>query len=228
MPDAESDPRTPAVADPPPIDLGAPAPSPLHALTDPHATRPVPSSRRRLVLLSLVLAVALAGLAVVGASGYQIARQKDATLTAPPQLAGLVRDDTANARDTADYLRTAVAAEVDFTDSLGAVYDDPAASNRSVLLFGGTALIWTPESDLDSSFDLLKDDTGAVVGLHTVPPGPMGGVMKCGDATSSDGAMAVCGWADHGSLALAMFPNRTVADSAPLMGRIRDGIQKRH
>ena len=51
--------------------------------------------------------------------------------------------------------------------------------------------------------------------------------MKCG-TTKSDGTdMPVCGWADHGSLALAMFPGRTETDSAKLLQDIRSAAQTR-
>ena len=51
--------------------------------------------------------------------------------------------------------------------------------------------------------------------------GELGGVMKCGTSVSQDGDITVCGWADHGSVALAMFPGRTVDESAGLFRQIR-------
>ena len=42
----------------------------------------------------------------------------------------------------------------------------------------------------------------------TVPAGRYGGVMKCGKTSGDGGDFAVCGWADHGSVAMAMFANR--------------------
>jgi hypothetical protein len=116
---------------------------------------------------------------------------------------------------------------VDLDETTGAVFTDPADAQRSVLFFGGTALIWTPETDLDTVFGLFSDKTGDVTGIAEVPSGRFGGAMKCGTTTSAEGDIAVCGWADHGSLAVAMFPNRTAADSAKLMQQIRDTTQTR-
>ena len=77
------------------------------------------------------------------------------------------------------------------------------------------------------SFSVVSDAQGAVTGLHQVPAGPLGGTMKCG-TTKADGAdMPVCGWADHGSLALAIFPGRSVDDSAKLFVDIRSAAQAR-
>ncbi len=195
--------------------------------TEDDAKAKEPFSRRTVALASLLVA-GLAGAAVLGTFGWQVARENDATLAAPDQVAGLKRDDGEAAREAAESLRTALSAEADLDTTLGAVFADPATQNHSVLFSGGTTLIWTPASDLDTVFGLFSDKAGAVTGLKEVPAGRLGGIMKCGDTTSPDGTIAVCGWADHGSLGLAMFPGRTTAESAPLMLQLRDGIQTRN
>jgi hypothetical protein len=192
--------------------------------SDEPATRAAPSRTRKIVLGSL-LVVAAAGIVAVGVAGWQIGTQKDATLTAPPEVAGLRLDQSDDGKATADYLQTALNAEVDLDHGIGAVYT--SGDGRDVLFFGGTTLIWTPESDLDTAFGLIDDDQGAVENLHGVPAGHLGGTMKCGTTKTDDGTMAVCGWADHGSLALAMFPNRTDDDAAKLLVEIRDKTQTR-
>ncbi|HEX8347068.1 MAG TPA: hypothetical protein VF657_20375 [Actinoplanes sp.] len=190
---------------------------------------PPPSrlSRGRLIVLGSLLAVGLTGAAVLGTAGYRIISQKDATVSTPEQVGGLRREDGEDARSTAEYLRNALSAEVDLDETVGAVYTDAAGADRSVLFFGGTTLVWTPERDLDTAFELLSDDTGAVTGLRDVPAGDFGGTMKCGSTASPDGDIAVCGWADHGSLALAMFPNRPPDDAAVVLLAIRDAAQTR-
>jgi hypothetical protein len=185
-----------------------------------------PPTRTRRIILTSILAVGLAGIAVLGWAGWQITSQKSATLTTPAEVAGLRLDDSQSGRDTADYLQTALSAEVDLDKAVGAVYTD--SSNHDVLFFGGTALIWSPGSDLKTAFGLISDDQGAVTNLHDVDAGKYGGTMKCGTTQTADGAMPVCGWADHGSLALAMFPNRTEPESAKLLRKIREATQKRN
>lgn len=102
-------------------------------------------------MLGSVLAVALVGAAGLGSVGWRIAQEKDASLTTPSEVAGLRLDTSERARTTADYLRTGFTADINAEESIGAVYADPAAPERSVLLFGGTALVWQPERDLDGS-----------------------------------------------------------------------------
>src|SRR3712207_7917403 len=50
------------------------------------------------------------------------------------QVATFKRDDTEGARQTADYLRDALAAEADLDKTIGVIYTDPADTSRSVLL----------------------------------------------------------------------------------------------
>ncbi|MCW6010848.1 hypothetical protein K1W54_40810 [Micromonospora sp. CPCC 205371] len=209
-----------ACVHPEPVDVTPPPDPP-----SPSSSRS-PSRKRKIVLGSL-LAVALAGGAVAGVAGWRILQQKDAKLTTPDEVAGLRLDRSERAASTADYLRTAIGAQIDLDESMGAVYADPAAADRSVLIFGGTTLLLSPERDLDSLFDVLSDDTGKVDGLKGVDAGDLGGVMKCGTSASPEGDMPVCGWADHGSVAIAMFPGRSIDDSAALLRDIREGIQKR-
>ncbi|MFF5074001.1 hypothetical protein ACFY2R_23050 [Micromonospora olivasterospora] len=186
-----------------------------------------PWSRRRKVVLGVLLVAGLAGTGALGAAGWQVARQKDARLAAPDTVAGLQRDDSERARSTADYLRDGLAADIDLDRSFGTVYRDPADEKRSVLIFGGTTLLWQPERDLDTLFGLMADETGRVMGVREVPAGRFGGVMKCGTTSGDGGDFAICGWADHGSVAMAMFPGRPVDAAGELMRQLREGIQTR-
>jgi hypothetical protein len=198
------------------------------ALTGPGEEETRPTSRKKIIVLCALLAVGLAGAAVTGWTGWRIASQKDATLTAPATVANLTLDESDDGLSTAEYLTTALSADVDLDKTVGGVYRDGSAADRGVLFFGGTALIWTPESDLDTAFGLISDNEGAVTNLHEVPAGDLGGTMKCGTTKTDEGNLAVCGWADHGSLALAMFPNRSEDDSAKLLRDIRNAAQRRN
>ncbi|MFF5292970.1 hypothetical protein [Paractinoplanes globisporus] len=186
-----------------------------------------PRSRVRLVLLSTLLVVGVAGGAVLAYTGWQVATQKDAKLAAPAKVGTLTLDSSEDAKSTADYLQTAVAAEIDLDKTIGAVYQDSTSPQKDVLVFGGTKLFWAPENELDTAFDLVADNEGAVVGLHEVDAGKLGGTMKCGSTKTDAGDLTVCGWADHGSVALAMFNNRSETEAAGLLRQIRDATETR-
>jgi hypothetical protein len=181
--------------------------------------------RFRKIMLAALLAVALVGLVLIAVAGWRVVSQKDATLAAPSQIGSLRLDQSADGRTTADYLQTALSAAVDLDQAVGAVYRD--AGGRDVLFAGGTALIWRPADALDAAFGLVADDQGAVTGVHPVAAGSFGGTMECGTTQTGDGAMPVCGWADHGSVALAMFPQRSEAEAARILRTIRDSAQSR-
>jgi hypothetical protein len=185
------------------------------------------SSPTRRVVLGTLIVVGLAGAAVVGVAGTRVLQQKDAALRPPESVGGLTRDDSPGAEATAENLSTALAAGIDLDDTVAVVYADPASEERSVFLFGGTALVLTPERHLDDALRLLGEQNGPTTAMREVPPGDLGGVMKCGRVEVPDVAMAACGWADHGSVAVAMFPGREVAEAADLMREMRAGTQTR-
>jgi hypothetical protein len=180
---------------------------------------------RRIVLLAL-LVVALAGVGTLVYTAWLMNSQKDASLSTPDTIGNLQLDKSDDGQQTAEYLQTALDAAVNLHQTVGAVYKDTASGN--ILFFGGTATIWSPESQLDTAFGLISDKQGAVTGLHKVDAGHFGGTMKCGTTKSDNGNLTVCGWADHGSLALAMFPNDPESAAAPLLRQIRDATQTRH
>ncbi len=196
---------------------------------DPEAApeRRAARSRRRRVAWVLAAAVGLAGAGFLGSAGWRVVQQKDTTVTTPDRVAGLTRDDSERARSTADYLRSGFAADIELDSSFGTVYRDPGNERRSVLIFGGTTLLWQPERDLDSLFGLTADETGAVTGLRDLPAGRLGGVLKCGTTSGEGGDFAVCGWADHGSVVMAMFPDRSVDEAGRLLGDMREEMQTR-
>ncbi|RKN42614.1 hypothetical protein [Micromonospora endolithica] len=188
--------------------------------------RPAGSRRRRWAWTAAAM-VGIVGAGVIGVAGWRMAQQKDTEITQPDRVAGLTRDDSERARSTADYLRSGFAADIDLDRSFGAVYRDPSDERRSVLVFGGTTLLWQPERDLDSLFTLMADETGAVTGLRKMPEGRLDGVLKCGTTSGEGGDFAVCGWADHGSVVMAMFPGRSVDDAGGLLRTMREQMQSR-
>lgn len=215
------------MSDPQPIEIDEPFDITVSESDEqPGADEPRPRSRARRIVLAVLLVVTLAGAGTLGWTAWQITSQKDVTLTTPATIGALKLDSSDEGQDTADYLQTALSAEVSLDHAVGAVYQDTTA-NHQVLLLGGTAIIWSPEKQLDAAFGLVSDNQGAVTGLHKVDAGPLGGTMKCGTTKSDDTDLSVCGWADHGCIALAMFPNRTEADAAVLLRTIRSATQKR-
>jgi hypothetical protein len=190
-----------------------------------------PAAHRRVPVRGVVMVALLAALAsmalVFGPTTLQILRERSATINRPDEIVGLQLDTSQGAQDTAEYLRAAVSAGVPLDKTVGAVYVGNEDTTHSVIFFGGTGLLLQPEKELRQAFGLITDQTGGVVDVKVEPAGNFGGVLKCGTTATDDGTMPVCGWADHGSLAIALFPGRGVDESAALMLRMRDGMQHR-
>ncbi len=210
----------------PPFELDEPFDLTVTGNEDRDDEQPPAKSPVRRIVLMVLLVVAVAGLGTLGYTGWQMSTQKNATLSTPDTIGSLRLDKSDDGQQTADYLQTALSAEINLDHAVGAVYQ--GGSGSSVLFFGGTATIWSPESQLDNAFGLISDKQGAVTGLHKVDAGKLGGTMKCGTTKSDGGNLPVCGWADHGSIALAMFPNQPESAAAPLLRQIRDATQTRH
>jgi hypothetical protein len=182
-------------------------------------------------MLFAVLGVFLVVLVIIGAiygpTFWRVYQQRDTTFSAPKQIGSLHLEESEGAQDTAEYVRAAAASAVDFETSLGAVYTDQGGESRSVIVVGGTATLWAPDPSLTKMFELIIDESGSVVGVSDVDTGPLGGIMRCGTTATPDGDMAVCGWADHGCIAVALFPNRTLDEASGLMREIRGAMESR-
>jgi hypothetical protein len=185
-------------------------------------------TRRVRNVLLIVLALVLVAVGVIfGPTMLRVIQQRHTSVAAPDEVAGLTQDKAESATTTAEYIRDAVATAVDLDKSVGVVYKDSAGNAKSVMFVGGTARIWRPGATLTDVFKVITDDTGGVSGVRDVPAGSLGGVMRCGTTKTDDGEMSVCGWADNGSLAVALFLARSIDDSAQLFQQMRSAMQHR-
>jgi hypothetical protein len=169
---------------------------------------------------------ALAGLLLLcGIGGYAVARpylaEHPATLTTPEQVAGLRLTDDPTVIEFAAQLSATLTDAATFDDVVAAAYRDEAAPDRAVIFLGGTRLQIRPERELEAWFEGYRAGSGDLTGLAAVDPGPLGGHAKCGTSVLEGLEMAVCGWADYGSLGIGLFPNRTTDEGADLLRSVR-------
>jgi hypothetical protein len=193
---------------------------------EPRARRSGIQRLRNALFAALALIVVVVAV-VFGPTVLHVVQQRNTKVATPAQIAGLEQDKTEGAATTAEYLRDAVATAVDLDNSVAVVYEQGSDNTKSVLFVGGTAHIWRPGDALDDAFKFVADDTGGLNGVRSVPAGELGGVMRCGTTKTDDGEMPVCGWADNGSLAVALFPGRGLDEAAKLLQQMRAGMQTR-
>lgn len=186
------------------------------------------TARHFRITMTVLAVLAVGMLAIAGPKVWRMIQHGGATLTMPPAVGDLKRDDSDRAKVAAEDLVAAMRARIDLDEMAAAVYHEPAGGpGRSIMLFGGTALLWNPEAELDAVLTLAEDTGDKIRDLRPVDPGPLGGVMKCGSVGTAQAPMAVCGWADHGSIALALFPTRSASDAEALMRILRSATLTR-
>lgn len=209
-------------------------------------TPPQPSGGNRGGMLALVIGGIVILLVLVGVGTALVLRSGDdeptvsppvasgspsasasgeypARIDLPQTVAGLTKIDdpqlNKTANDTALQIKTATNAD----SAVAAYYAPNSDLTKAVGLVGATGRITDPEGELDDAFS----GSLTVTGTSDVDPGPLGGLMRCGNTVNSGQALSVCGWADGGSLMLGIFVNRSVTDSATLFRQIRGEILKR-
>jgi hypothetical protein len=184
----------------------------------------LPIKRVAIVSASVAAAALLVSGVFYGPAVVRVLGQSDTTIKSPEHVGAFTLDSSDAAKNTAEYVRDAIATEVNLDDSVGLIYRD---QSTSVILVAGTARVWKPARSLQSGFDAVADDAGGVRDLHDVDAGPLGGTVRCGVTKTDDGDLTVCGWADNGSVGVALLPTRSVTDGAKTLLELRTAVEHR-
>jgi hypothetical protein len=147
-----------------------------------------------------------------------------ASIAAEADVPGLTRSKDDGRQKTADALLGKVESEQWDEASYSVLYSD--SRQRGATLLATTRFIYNPEKDLTARFASLTGDL-KITGDAEVDAGSLGGYKRCGTGTLNGRTVAVCGWADHGSLAVGVFGNRSVDESSTLLDTIREAVLKR-
>jgi hypothetical protein len=184
----------------------------------------VPLKRIAIVSGSVAAAALLVSGIFYGPTVFRVLGQSDTEIRSPDKVGAFTLDKSDGAKDTSEYIRDAIASKVNLDDSVGLIYRD---GGTDAILVAGTARLWKPEETLKTAFDMVADDAGGVRDTKDVDAGPLGGTMRCGVTKVDDSDLTVCGWADNGSLGVALFSNRGVPESAKSMLELRDAVEHR-
>jgi hypothetical protein len=182
-----------------------------------------------------VLSVLAAVLVLCLGAGYVISKpylaEWPAKLTAPDSLAGLTKSTEPDLQQAANEIAAGIRKDVQVDDAIAAFYRDPKKEERIVAIVGGTAFLMSPKTELDEAFRSAGSGGMGIKDTRDVNAGPLGGVARCGTAEQVSGKqkvpLSICAWADHGSLVIGLFFNRSVEESAALLLQIRSEILTR-
>ncbi|MEU7872699.1 hypothetical protein [Dactylosporangium sp. NPDC049140] len=191
---------------------------------------PPPQFRRRrrkwpwVMLFLLVLCAGCCGGSYAWARPWWV--QYPASVNVDAGVAGLTRLTDAGSKKTAEQLQTALTS--DHLDEAGftVAYQDTNDGRAKILVFGATRLVTDPSRDLEASLQKLGTKI-QVQNVREVDPGVLGGEQRCAASRLDGRAATVCGWADHGVIAIAVFAGKTVDEASRSMQSIRAAIVNR-
>ncbi|MEV0897269.1 hypothetical protein [Actinoplanes sp. NPDC049802] len=170
-----------------------------------------------IVLLSVAIALVLcvggaATILLIGKNAVDDAEAAAArvTIAQPVTLGGLPLVDDPRFSAVTEEMESSLAAYPGASSSFGALYGSPTGQNM-VAALATKATITDPEKEVAESFRVFGQ-SATVSGLADAATGELGGVAKCGTSSTSGIDLAICGWADEGSVGMIMWFFKTAAD----------------
>ena len=112
------------------------------------------------------------------------------------------------------------------TKSVGALYGTVSKRNI-VMVAAAQAPIDHPKRELDAVFAGAGVDGVKISNIGSVPTGSLGGSAKCGKAVADDVTMAICSWADAGSLGMFIWYFKSVSTAKAEFPKLRAEVEKR-
>lgn len=149
------------------------------------------------------------------------------TVVAPATLAGRKPVTDAELKTLAETMKSGFEAAVPAaSNAVAGFYGDPADKDL-VMIFAASARMGNPEKELDDAFKGMATSGLTATGITEVPAGPLGGTAKCGSATAEGVPMAICAWADSGSLGMVVWYFKTVSEVKAELITVRGQIEQK-
>ena len=155
------------------------------------------------------------------------AQTKAATIQilAPKTLGGRPRNTDKGFAALAEQVRSGMKMTPGATGTVGAIYGTVAKQN--IVILGATrAPIANPGLAMDQAFG-----TGGIgskiTNISAASTGKLGGAAKCGSTEASGIDVAVCSWADSGSIGMIMWYFKTVTKAKAEFPALRAQVEKK-
>lgn len=139
----------------------------------------------------------------------------------PATLGGLAKLESAEFDKLAQQMEDGLASMPGAKDSFAGFWGDPEKDMIAALATRATVI--SPRAELTASFR----EFGDVKDVTAVETGSLGGVAECGTSSDPDGDLAVCGWADAGSVGMIIFYGKTAPDVLADFPELRAEIETR-
>jgi hypothetical protein len=146
-------------------------------------------------------------------------------LVEPKTLDGLPKLSYKQFDNTVKLLKTIMSSYPGASGTVGAVYGRVGTKN-ALLMTATEAKVTDPEFTVDSVLASGGSST-KVSGIKPVPTGSLGGTAKCGNATSAGQKIAICSWADEGSIGIVFFYFKTTSQIKDDFPKVRAQLEKK-
>lgn len=218
----------PGAFPPPPADpqFGAPGFAPAGFPPPPPPPPKKKSKALPIVLISLAIVLVLCGGGVAAVTIFAKDVVEDAgadaakvAIAEPQTLGGLKKLEGEEFAALVKEMESGLTSIPGASDSFAAFYGDP--DKDMVAALASRATILSPRTELTSSFT----EFGDVKDIVAAETGTLGGVAECGTSSDPEAALAVCGWADEGSVGMILFYEKTAADVLAEFPKLRAEIE---
>ena len=144
----------------------------------------------------------------------------------PKTLGGRPKLTDPQFADVAKQLQSSLKSVPGATDSVGALYGT-VAKQDIVIVAAAEAPIDDPATELSQTFYGAGVGGLKISNITAAPTGTLGGSAKCGSATTSGVDMAICSWADDGSLGMVIWYFKSVSKAKAEFPKLRAQIEKK-
>jgi hypothetical protein len=152
--------------------------------------------------------------------------QYPASVNTTATVPGLTRIDDASAKNSAEQLQKSLTSDHLDESGFTVAYQDASNKQQRVLVFGATRFITNPTRDLEASIHKLGTKI-QVSDVREIDPGVFGGEQRCAAARLDGRSATLCGWSDHGVIAIAVFQGKQLEAASLAMQNIRGSIIQR-
>ncbi|MEU1759522.1 hypothetical protein ACFYPF_04340 [Micromonospora sp. NPDC005223] len=182
-----------------------------------------------LIVLAVVLVLCVGG----GVAAYFATKDTvDEVVTAtktrvvePQTLGGRPKVTDPQLQNAAAQMKADLSKDVpDATSTVGAFYGDPAKKDL-VMIVAVSGVMADPKKELNDAVTAVTPELGTK-DFKTVDAGPLGGDAKCSDGKASDVPVAVCVWADRGSLGMVVVYFKSATELQSQFVALRGEIEK--
>ncbi len=144
----------------------------------------------------------------------------------PKTLGGRPKLTDAQFASVATELKSSLKSVPGATTTVGSLYGSIEKKNI-VIVAAAQAPIDDPDEELNQTFYGAGIGGLKISGIVAAPTGSLGGTAKCGSAKADTVNMAICSWADDGSLGMMIFYFKSVSKAKAEFPALRAQVEQK-